>query len=384
LIPRLVSAAACSFLVLCAASVQAQVKVGVIVSATGAGASLGSVQKKAVAMLPTELGGQKVTYIVMDDASDTNQSVKAARKLISDEKVDVLIGSSMSAPSIALVDVVAEQKVPLVSMAGSSRITTPVDDKRRWAFKTPFDEALAIDATLKRASASGTKRLGVLATSDAYGDTWTAELNRLKSKYPLEIVAVERYAPADTTVLAQAAKVLAAKPDAILVAASGTPAALPHKTVRERGFKGTVYQTYAALAPEVYKLGGKDMEGTIAVTSAGFQPDQLDPSNPIRKASALLIDKYEALYGKGSFSSYVGNLWMASQLVEAAVPEALKTQKPGTPEFRAAIRDQIERVKGMVTQTGYVNMSPTDHVGYDERATGVFEYRHNAWVLLSK
>jgi branched-chain amino acid transport system substrate-binding protein len=384
MIHRSIAAAACGLLMLCAAAAQAQVKVGVIVSATGPGASLGSVQKKAVAMLPTTLGGQKVEYIVMDDASDTNQSVKAARKLMSDEKVDVLIGSSMSAPSIALVDVAAEQKVPMVSMAGSSRITNPMDDKRRWVFKTPFNESLAIQETLKSAAAKGTRRLGVLATSDAYGDTWVAELDKMKGRFPLEIVAIERYAPSDTTVLAQAAKVLAAKPDAILVAASGTPAALPHKTVRERGFTGTVYQTYAALAPEVYKLGGKDMDGTIAVTSAGFRPEQLDASNPIRQASALLIDKYEAIYGKGSFSSYVGNLWMASQLVDAAVPEALKTTKPGTPEFRAAIRDHIEQVKGMVTQTGYVNMSPTDHVGYDERATGVFEYRNNDWVLLKK
>jgi branched-chain amino acid transport system substrate-binding protein len=162
----------------------------------------------------------------------------------------------------------------------------------------------------------------------------------------------------------------------------GTTAALPHKTVRERGFTGTVFQTYAALAPEVYKLGGKDMDGTIVVTSAGFQPEQLDPANPIRKASTLVIDKYEAICGKGSFSSYVGNLWMAAQLVEAAIPPALKTAKPGTPEFRAAIRDNIERVKNMVTQTGHVTMSATDHVGRDERDMGVFEYRHGAWVLL--
>ena len=362
---------------------QAQIKVGIIVAATGPGASIGAPQKKAIAMLPAEVGGMKIEYIVMDDASDTNQSVKAARKLISDEKVDVLLGSSISAPSIALVDVAAELKTPLVSMAGSSRITTPMDDKRRWVFKTPFNESLAIDVTLKHAAASGAKRLGVLTTSDAFGDTWVAELEKLKNKYPpLEIVAIERYTASDTTVLAQASKVLNAKPDAILVAASGTAAALPHKTVRERGYTGPVYQTYAALAPEVYKLGGKDMDGAIAVTSAGFQPDQLDPANPIRKASSLLIDKYEAIYGKGSFSSYVGNLWMASQLVDAAIPEALKVAKPGTPEFRAALRDNIERVKNMVTQTGYVTMTPTDHVGYDERATGVFQYRNNGWVLL--
>jgi branched-chain amino acid transport system substrate-binding protein len=381
-ISRLTLAAACGLITLVATVAQAQIKVGIIVAATGPGASIGVPQKKAVAMLPTEVGGMKVEYIVLDDASDTNQSVKAARKLITDEKVDVLIGSSGLATSIALVDVAAELKVPLISMAGASRITTPMDDKRRWVYKTPFNESLAIDVTLKRAAAMGIKRLGVLATSDAYGDAWTAEIDKLKGKYSVEVVAVERYSASDTTVLAQASKVLNAKPDAILVAAPGTAAVLPHKTVRERGFTGTVFQNYAALAPEVYKLGGKDMDGTIAVTSAGFQPEQLDPANPIRKASALLIDKYEAIYGKGSFSSYVGNVWMAWQLVEAAMPPALKTAKPGTPEFRAAIRDNIERVKNMVTQTGYVTMSPTDHVGYDERATGVFEYRNNAWVLL--
>ena len=379
---NLARAAAGALLLSAALHAQAQVKVGIIVSATGPGASIGSIEKKAVPMLPTEIGGQKIEYIVMDDASDTNQSVKAARKLIGDDKVDVLIGSSISAPSIALVDVVAEQKIALVSMAGSSRITSPMDDKRHWAFKTPFDEGLAIGVTLKHASLAGVKRLGVVTTSDAFGDTWLAGLERLKSKFPLEIVATERFAAADTTVLAQASKVLAAKPDAVLVAVSGTAAVLPHKTVRQLGFTGTVYQTYAALSPEVYKLGGKDLEGAIAVTSAGFQPDQLDANNPIRKASELLINKYEDLYGKGSFVSYAGNMWMASQLVEAAIPPALRTAKPGTPAFRAAIRDHIERVKDMVTQTGYVTMSPNDHVGYDERATGVFQYRAGRWTLL--
>lgn len=369
-------------LLLSCSAVHAQIKIGVIVSATGPGASIGSIEKKAVAMLPAEIAGQKLEYIVMDDASDTNQSVKAARKLIADDNVDVLIGSSISAPSIALVDVAAEQKVALVSMAGSSRITGPMDDKRHWSFKTPFDESLAIEVTLKHAAASGVKRLGVLTTSDAYGDTWTAGLDKLKSKFPLEIVATERFSASDTTVLAQASKVLAAKPDAVLVAVSGTAAVLPHKTVRQLGFTGPVYQTYAALSPEVFKLGGKDLDGAIAVTSAGFQPDQLDPSNPIRQASELLIGKYEALYGKGSFVSYAGNMWMASQLVDAAIPGALKSAKPGTPAFRSAIRDQIEQVKDMVTQTGYVTMSPTDHVGYDQRATGVFQYHDGRWNLL--
>lgn len=361
---------------------RAQVKVGVILSATGPAASLGLAQKRVVPLMPAEIAGKKVEYILLDDASDTNQAVKAARKLMADEKVDLVIGPSVTAASLAVIDVAAELKTPLISMASSSRITSPMDEKRHWVFKTAMSETLAVATTLRHAAASGGKRLALVAASDAYGDTWVAEVTRTAATHGINLIATERFAASDVTALAQVAKVMAAKPDAVLVAAAGTPGLLPHKTLRERGFKGRIYQTYGNLAPEVYKVGGKDMEGTLVASSVGFVPSQMDVKDPVRQVSAEMQGRYERQYGSGSWNGSAGNAFTAEQLFVKAIAGALKVAQPGSQEFRAAVRDEIEKTKDMVTASGYINMTKADHSGYDDRSTAMFEFRGGAWHLL--
>lgn len=381
LFPRLVSA---GLLAMFGAAAVAQVKVGVIVSATGPAASLGVPEKRTVELMPRRIGDKTIEYIVMDDATDTNQAVKAARKLMADDKVDVLIGPTASAPSIAVVNVAAELGTPMISMASSSRIVTPVDDKRKWAFKVVMDESLMVEATLKHLADAKLRKLAFIGSGDAFGDVWLSEVNRLRGKYGVELVATERYASTDVTVLAQVAKVMATAPDAVLVAAAGTPAALPHKTLRERQFKGLILQTFGASAPEVMKIGGKDMIGTIAANSLGFVPAQMAKDDPVRLATEALNAKYEAAYGAGSWSPYAGNAWTAWELLQNALPEVLKAQKPGTPEFRSALRDQLEKTKNLSTTMGIITMSPQDHMGFDLRSTAVYEFREGAWTRLSK
>lgn len=362
----------------------AQVKVGVIVSATGPAASIGIPEKKVVDFMGRQIAGKSIEYIVMDDATDTNQAVKAARKLMADEKVDVIIGPSASAPSLAVVDVAAELKTPMISMASSSRITSPVDEKRRWAYKVVMDESLMIDASLRHMAASKVKKMAFIGASDAYGDVWLAEINKLKGKHGLDVVAAERFAATDVTVLAQVAKVLAANPEAVLIAAAGTPAALPQKTLRERGYKGMIVQTFGASAPEVMKVGGKDMNGTVVASSPGFVPTQMDRNDPVRIASEDLNKRYEAANGPGSWSPYAGNAWTAWTLLQSALTPVLKTHQPGTPEFRAALRDQIEKTQDLATSAGWISMSPEDHMGFDLRSTAMFEYRDGAWNRISR
>lgn len=357
----------------------AQIKVGVVVSATGPAASIGIPEKQVVDLMPRQVAGKKVEFIVMDDATDTNQAVKAVRKLMADERVDVVIGSSASAPSIAMVDVAAELKTPLISMASSSRITSPVDEKRKWAYKVVMDESLMIEATLSHLAAGKVKKLGLVATTDAYGDIWVSEVNRLRGKYGIELAGQERFASSDVTVLAQVAKVLAAKPEAVLIAAAGTPAALPHKTLRERGFKGLIFQTFGATAPEVTKIGGKDMAGALVASTPGFVPSQMAKDDPVKLVTDDLNKRYEAANGAGTWSPYAGNAWSAWMLLEGALTRALKQHQPGTPAFRAAIRDEIEKTKDLATPAGYITMGPSDHMGFDMRSTAVFELRNGAW-----
>ena len=374
-----------SLVIGCASAIAvAQVKVGVIVSATGPAASIGVPERRAVDVMPREAGGRSIEYFVMDDATDTNLSVKAARKLMGDQQVDVVIGARASAPSLAVVDVAAEFKAPLISMASSSRITSPVDEKKKWAFKTVMDESLMVDASLKHLAAKNVKKLAFIGAADAYGDVWVSEVNRLKSKHGIDVVSIERFASGDVTVLAQIAKILAERPDAVLIAAAGTPAALPHKALKERGYKGLIVQTFGATAPEVIKIGGKDMEGALVASTPGFSPSQMAADDPIKLLNDALVQKYEKAHGTGSFSPYVLNAWTAWQLLENALKAMPASLSPGTPEFRVALRGQIEKTKDLATASGVVSFSPQDHMGFDLRSTAMYELRNGKWLLTGR
>lgn len=210
-------------------------------------------------------------------------------------------------------------------------------------------------------------------------------MKRASAHDKVELVATERFASSDMSTLAQVAKVLAARPDAVLIAAAGTPAALPQKTLRERGYKGRIYQTFGAVAPEVLKIGGRDMAGTIVASNAGFVPAEMDKDDPVRLISDELNKRYEAAYGAGSWSPYSANAWTAWSLLATALPAVVKTGvKPGTPAFRAALRDQIEKTTDLATSAGMVTMSPSNHMGFDQRSIRLFVLKDGAWQVLKR
>ena len=204
---------------------RADINVGVTVSATGPAASLGIPEKNTVALMPKEIAGEKVNYIVLDDASDTTNGVSNMRKLISENKVDIVLGSSTSPVSLAMIDVAAETKTPMISMAASARIVEPMDDKRKWVFKTPQNDIMMSLAIAEHMAAAGAKTVAFIGFSDAYGEGWYGEFAKAAELKKLKIVANERYSRTDTSVTGQVLKIMAAKPDAILIAGSGTPAA---------------------------------------------------------------------------------------------------------------------------------------------------------------
>ncbi|MBN9041430.1 MAG: hypothetical protein BGP05_02275 [Rhizobiales bacterium 62-47] len=359
------------------------VKVGIVLSATGPASSLGVPQRKGASLLPTELAGRKIQFHIEDDASDPAQAVKAARKLLLDEKVDILVGPNTTVSSLAVLDVVSEAKTPMVSFAGSSRIVSPVDAKRHWVFKSVPDESLMAEATLRHMSSNGIKKLALIATGDALGDTWDDELGKLVPKFNISLVAKERYAATDVSVVAQVAKVMAAQPEAVLIAVAATPAALPAQTLREQGYKGKIYFTYAALNPEVLKLGGKKMEGAIAAYTPAMDIDHLQPNDPVRLLVDPIRKRYEAA-NNGQWSTNVLSIIAAWNFVEAALKETLPAQKPGSAEFRAMLRDKLEGLKDLTTAVGPVSMSKTNHAGFDQRSTALFEVNNGAWKLIAK
>jgi branched-chain amino acid transport system substrate-binding protein len=359
--------------------VNADINVGVTVSATGPAASLGIPEKNTIALMPQTIGGQKVNYIVLDDASDTTTAVANARKLITESKVDILLGSTTTPNSLAMIDVAAESQTPMISMAASASIVEPVDAKRKWIFKTPQNDIMMSLAIVNHMAAAGVKTVGFIGFSDAYGEGWFREFSKVAPVKGLTIVANERYARTDTSVTGQILKIVAAKPDAVLIAGSGTPAVLPQRTLRERGYTGKYYQTHGVANNDFLRVGGKDVDGTYLPAGPVLVAAQLPNNYPVRPSAMDYIAKYEAAYGKGSVSTFGAHAWDAGRLMAAAAAQALKKAQPGTPEFRSALRDALEATNELQGAHGVFNMSPTDHLGLDQRARVMVKIENGAW-----
>ena len=364
-------------------NVLADINVGVTLSATGPAASLGIPEKNTFEMLgsPT-IGGQKVNFIVLDDKSDTTEAVKNTRKLIGEDKVDVIVGSTVTPNSLAMRDVVVEAEVPMISMAASALIINPVDPKTRWVFKTPQNDSLMADAVAISMKANGVATLGYIGFADAYGDSWLAEIKRSAQTAGIKVVAEEKYNRNDPSVTGQVLKLLAAKPDAILIAGSGTPAATPHKELVARGYKGKIYQTHGVANADFLRVVGKDGNGALLPAGPMLVYEQLADGNPVKKSAAAYVSKYEGKYGAGSRTTFGGHAWDAYLLLEHAIPEALKKGQPGTKAFRAALRDALENVKDAAGANGVFNMTASDHNGFDNRARVMVKIDNGKWVLV--
>lgn len=358
------------------------IRIGFSLSTTGPAASLGIPQRNSVALMPKQIDGQDVEYIVLDDAGDASKGVANARKLIDQDKVDVLIGSSATPPSLAMIDVAAEKKVPMISLAASARLIEPMDTQRHWVFKTPQNDSLMAEALAEHMQKAGVKSVAFIGFSDAYGDGWLDEFTKAAKPRGITIVDTEKYARPDTSVTGQVLKMIASHPDAMLVAGAGTPAALPQRTLRERGFKGVIYQTHGVANSDFLRVGGKDVEGTILPSGPILVANQLPDSNPIKAVALDYISRYEAANGAGSVNNFGAHAWDAMLLVKAAIPAALAKGKPGTPEFREGLRDGLEGLHGVVLDHGISTMSPTDHNGFDTNARVMVTIKDGKWLLL--
>jgi len=368
-------------LALAAGAAMADINVGVTLSATGPAASLGIPEKNTIALLPQTIAGQKVNYIVLDDGTDTTKAVSNTRKLITEDKVDIILGSTVTPNSLAMIDVVSEAQVPMISMAASAKIVEPMDAKRKWVFKTPQNDIQMSLAIASHMRDHGVKTVGFIGFADAYGEGWYGEFSKAAALKGITVVGNERFARNDSSVTAQVLKLQAARPDAILIAGSGTPAALPQITLKERGYTGLIYQTHGVANADFLRVGGKNVEGTYLPAGPVLVARQLPVGNPVRTSAIAYVTAYEAKYGKDSVSTFGGHAWDAGQLMAAAVPVALKKVQPGTPAFRAALRDALEATKNLAGAHGIFNMSPTDHLGLDQRARVMVKIENGTWKV---
>ncbi|CAG2138645.1 ABC transporter substrate-binding protein [Cupriavidus numazuensis] len=368
---------------LVAGTASAQVKVGVTVSATGPAASLGIPEKNTFSLMPKEIAGKKIEYIILDDASDTTTAVKNTRKLISEDKVDVVVGSTVTPNSLAMVDIVAENETPMITMAASARIIEPMDAKRAWVFKTPQNDSHMATAIAEHMTNNNVKTVAFIGFADAYGDSWAQEFAKVAEMRKIKVVANERFARTDTSVTGQVLKMMGSNADAVLIAGSGTPAALPEKALKERGYKGRIYQTHGIANPDFLRVCGKDCEGTLLPAGPLLVADQLPDSNPVKKPAMTYKTAYEKAFG-GQVSTFGGHAWDAGLILQHAIPEALKKGQPGTKEFRKALRDAMEQIRNLPVSHGIMNMSPTDHLGFDQRSRVMVQIVDGKWKLLTK
>jgi branched-chain amino acid transport system substrate-binding protein len=378
----LVPAIAAALLLAVQGAARAEISVGVTLSATGPAASLGIPEKNTFALLPTTIGGEKINWIVLDDASDTTKAVTNTRKLISENKVDVVVGSTITPNSLAMIDVVAEAETPMLSMAASSRIVDPANPKTRWVFKTPQNDALMADAIAVHMKGSGIRTMGYIGFADAYGDGWLGEMKRSAQTAGIKIVAEEKYNRNDASVTGQVLKLIAANPDAVLIGAAGTPGATPQKELVARNYKGRIYQTHGIANPDFLRVVGKDGNGTILPIGPMLVYEQLPDSNAVKKVAADYISRYETKYGKDSRSTFGGHAWDSYLLLSRAIPQALAKARPGTREFRAALRDALESTHELVATHGVYSMSAQEHNGLDNRARVMIRIDNGKWVLL--
>jgi branched-chain amino acid transport system substrate-binding protein len=373
--------AALALLTACALPAFAQIKIGVTLSTTGPAVSLGIPEKNTIALLPKTIAGKSVEYIVLDDASDTSAAVVNTRRLTLEDKVDAIIGSTTTPNSLAMTDLVAESATPTISLASSARIIEPMTAKKAWVFKTPQTDTMMVLAILEHAAKRGIKTMGYIGFSDALGEAFYAEFEKLASVRQIRIVANERFSPRDTSVTAQVLKVVAANPDMVVIGASGTPAVLPARALNERGYKGSVYFNHGVANPDFLRVGGKDVEGMFLPTSPVVVAAALPAGHPAKAQAMDYVKRYEAVYGAGSASAFGAYTWDAGLLLGKAIPVALKTAQPGTLAFRTALRDALEGVRDLPVSNGVTNMSKNDHLGLDQRARVIVKIADGKWKL---
>jgi branched-chain amino acid transport system substrate-binding protein len=373
LVGALLAAAACSAL--------AQVRIGLMVSATGPTTAIGIPQKNTGDLLPRKIGNATVEYFQLDDGGDTTRAVQNAKKLLAEHNIDALIGPSTTPNALAILDLLAEGKVPLMATVGTSSVVEPLDAKRRWVFKTTQNDDLIAAALIKHMQTTGVKTIGFIGFNDPYGENWLKVFGGLADKAGLKVTAVERYNRPDPSVTGQALKLIAAKPDAVLVAGVGGPGVLPQITLRDQGYKGTIYQTHGVATDDFIRLGKDKVEGTVLAAGPMLVIDEISDANPIKRVALDYINKYEKQFGQKP-ATFGANTWDAGLILERAIPVALKRAKPGTEAFRVALRDAIEQEREIVGCQGVFNMSPTNHNGMDERARVLVTVKDGKFRLL--
>lgn len=358
----------------------ADITIGVSIALTGPTSALGIPTKNGIALWPKTIAGEKLNVIILDDATDPTIAVKNTRRFITEDKVDVIVGSVATPVAAAMSDVAAEGQTVQLML---SPVNLP-PGRGDWSFRMPQSTAVMALPIIAQWKKLGVKTYGFLGYADAYGEAWLKDLAPLAEKAGIKLVATERFARSDTSVTGQALKLVSANPDAILVVASGSGAAMPHKGLVERGYaKGKIYQTHGAASFDLIRVGGADVEGSFVVSGPAVVAGKLPDSNASKALGVKYIADYEKVYGKGMANQFAAHAFDVVIVLEKAVPLALKKGKPGTKEFRVALKEALETMGRTPVSQGVLNYTATDHFGYLPETGVMLKIVGGEWQVVS-
>ncbi|SHN06159.1 ABC transporter substrate-binding protein [Rhizobacter sp. OV335] len=362
-----------------AAGAQADVTIGVSVPLTGPTSALGIPSKNGISLWPTTIAGEKLNVIVLDDATDPTVGVKNARRFVTEDKVDLIVGSSATPIAIAMSDVAAEAQTVQLAL---SPIPLP-EGKGAWTFRLPQSTAVMAIPIVEHWKKTGVKTFGFVGYADAYGEAWLKDITAQATAAGIKNVGVERFARADTSITGQALKLVGTNPDAILVAASGSGAAMPHKGLVERGYpKGKIYQTHGAATLDLIRVGGKDVEGSFVSSGPALVATKLPDSNPSKAIGVRFIEQYEKAFGPKSANQFGAHAFDAAIVLEKIIPMALKKAKPGTKEFRAALKEALETAGRIPVSQGVLNYTAADHFGFTPDTGVLLKVVNGDWEVV--
>jgi branched-chain amino acid transport system substrate-binding protein len=353
-----------------------EITIGISITTTGPAAALGIPERNALDFVPKEIGGVPLKVIVLDDGGDPTNATTNARRFVTESKADIIMGSSTTPPSIAVSNVANEAGIPHFGLA-----PFPITPERaKWSVDMPQPVPIMGKVLYEHMKKHNVKTVGYIGYSDSYGDLWFNDLKKQGVPMGMTVVDEERFARPDTSVTGQVLKLVAANPDAILVGASGTAAALPQSELRDRGYKGLIYQTHGAASMDFIRIAGKSAEGVIMASGPVMSPET-QPDSALTKKPGLALDTaYEAKYGPNSRSQFAGHSYDAFEVLKRVIPTALKTAKPGTPEFREAIRQAFLTEREIPASQGVYNFTETDRYGLDDRARIILTVKDGKYV----
>jgi branched-chain amino acid transport system substrate-binding protein len=363
---------------LAATFAHADITIGVSLPLTGPTSALGIPCKNGIDLWPKTVAGEKLNVIILDDATDPTVGVKNARRFVTEDKVDLILGSAATPIAVAMSDVATEAQTVQLTL---SPIVLP-EGKGAWSFRLPQSTAVMAIPIIDYWKKTGVKTFGYLGYSDAYGESWLKDITEQAQKAGIKAVAVERFGRADTSVTGQALKLVSANPDAILIGASGSGAAMPHKGLVERGYpKSKIFQTHGAASMDLIRVGGADVEGSFVSSGPALVANLLPDSNPSKVLGMRYVAEYEKAYGKGSANQFGAHSFDAYLVLQRIVPEALKKGKPGTKEFRAALKEALETTGRIPVSQGVLNYTPTDHFGFTPDTGVLLTIASGEWKL---